>query len=77
MNFIGEGLTSVLVEGGANVHGQFLATDLWDELRLFIAPKIFGRRALSWAGLDQKRTLRLRSVAEIGNDVLLVLRPEA
>src|SRR5262249_20294922 len=36
------GLTSVLVEGGANVHGQFLAEGLWDELRLFIAPKIFG-----------------------------------
>src|SRR5438309_1325498 len=26
------GLTSVLVEGGANVHGQFLARGLWDEL---------------------------------------------
>ena len=71
------GLTSVLVEGGANVHGQFLATDLWDELRLFIAPKIFGKSALSWAGLDQVRNLRLRSVATVEQDVLMVLRPEA
>jgi len=71
------GLTSVLVEGGANVHGQFLATDLWDELRLFIAPKIFGKPALSWAHLDQVRNLRLKSVATIEQDVLMVLRPEA
>jgi diaminohydroxyphosphoribosylaminopyrimidine deaminase/5-amino-6-(5-phosphoribosylamino)uracil reductase len=69
------GLTSVLVEGGARVHGEFLRTGLWDELRLFIAPKVFGESALSWAGLDQARDLDLRSVERIGDDVLLVLRP--
>ena len=68
------GLTSVLVEGGANVHGQFLARDLWDELRLFIAPKVFGRQELSWAGLDERRDMELRDVARIGDDVLLTLR---
>jgi diaminohydroxyphosphoribosylaminopyrimidine deaminase/5-amino-6-(5-phosphoribosylamino)uracil reductase len=69
------GLTSVLVEGGARVHGDFLETGLWDELRLFIAPKIFGTPGLSWAGADAQRTLKLRSSARIGDDVLLVLRP--
>ncbi|HEY2031828.1 MAG TPA: bifunctional diaminohydroxyphosphoribosylaminopyrimidine deaminase/5-amino-6-(5-phosphoribosylamino)uracil reductase RibD, partial [Myxococcales bacterium] len=34
------GITSVLVEGGAQVHGEFLRRGLWDELRLFIAPRI-------------------------------------
>jgi len=68
------GLTTVLVEGGANVHGQFLARGLWDELRLFIAPKVFGRQELSWAGLDERRDFQLRSVARIGEDVLLTLR---
>ena len=68
------GLTSVLVEGGANVHGQFLARGLWDELRLFIAPKVFGRQELSWAGLDERREFQLRSVARVGDDVLLTLR---
>jgi diaminohydroxyphosphoribosylaminopyrimidine deaminase/5-amino-6-(5-phosphoribosylamino)uracil reductase len=67
----------VLVEGGARVHGEFLRTGLWDELRLFIAPKIFGSAALSWAGLDAHRELTLRSVARIGDDVLLTLRPKA
>ncbi len=69
------GLTSVLVEGGAQVHGQFLESGLWDELRLFVAPKIFGEGATSWAGLDAGRELQLRSVARIGGDVLLILRP--
>jgi diaminohydroxyphosphoribosylaminopyrimidine deaminase / 5-amino-6-(5-phosphoribosylamino)uracil reductase len=69
------GLTSVLVEGGAQVHGQFLQSGLWDELRLFVAPKIFGKGATSWAGLDAARELQLRSAARIGDDLLLILRP--
>ena len=69
------GLTSLLVEGGARVHGAFLAAGLWDELRLFIAPKVFGAGALSWAGLDGVRTLELQAVERVGPDVLLTLRP--
>jgi diaminohydroxyphosphoribosylaminopyrimidine deaminase/5-amino-6-(5-phosphoribosylamino)uracil reductase len=69
------GLSSVLVEGGARVHGEFLRTGLWDELRLFVAPKIFGRDALSWAGLAEAREAELRSVTRVGPDVLLTLRP--
>jgi diaminohydroxyphosphoribosylaminopyrimidine deaminase/5-amino-6-(5-phosphoribosylamino)uracil reductase len=71
------GLTTVLVEGGAQVHGQFLESGLWDELRLFVAPRIFGKGATSWAGFDGVRELQLRSAARIGGDVLLVLRPAA
>ena len=70
------GLTSVLVEGGARVHGAFLATGLWDELRLFIAPKVFGADALSWAGAGVTRTLDLRAVERVGRDLLLTLRPK-
>jgi len=71
------GITTVLVEGGATVHGAFLEARLWDELRVFIAPKVFGADALSWAGQRQSRPLdvRLRSVERIGPDVLLVCRP--
>jgi diaminohydroxyphosphoribosylaminopyrimidine deaminase/5-amino-6-(5-phosphoribosylamino)uracil reductase len=74
-NLAARGLTSVLVEGGARVHGEFLRTGLWDELRLFVAPKIFGRDALSWAGLAEAREAELRSVTRVGPDVLLTLRP--
>jgi diaminohydroxyphosphoribosylaminopyrimidine deaminase / 5-amino-6-(5-phosphoribosylamino)uracil reductase len=70
------GLTSVLVEGGAQVHGEFLRSGLWDELRLFVAPKIFGSGALSWAGYEATPlTPSLLSVDRVGNDVLLILRP--
>ena len=70
------GLTSILVEGGATVHGEFLRTGLWDELRLFVAPRIFGSQARSWAGLEGERRLTLLSERRVGDDVLLVLRPQ-
>ena len=71
------GITSVLVEGGAAVHGEFLRSGLWDELRLFIAPKIFGAGALSWAGQTGApiEGLRFESVARVGDDVLLIAAP--
>jgi diaminohydroxyphosphoribosylaminopyrimidine deaminase / 5-amino-6-(5-phosphoribosylamino)uracil reductase len=71
------GITSVLVEGGAKVHGEFLAGKLWDELRLFVAPKVFGTDALSWAGDSGApiHDLELRSVERVGSDALLTVRP--
>lgn len=74
----GRGVTSVLVEGGARVHGEFLRARLWDELRLFVAPKVFGEGALSWAGYEGAplANLALLSVERVGPDLLLVLRPE-
>ena len=72
------GLTTVLVEGGARVHGEFLRAGLWDELRLFVAPKVFGSDALSWAGhRGPPIGAGLRSVERVGPDVLLTLRPTA
>ena len=70
------GITTVLVEGGAGVHGEFLKAKLWDELRLFIAPKVFGNDALSWAGFrGSPLELQLRSVERVGADVLIFARP--
>jgi len=71
----------VLVEGGASVHGAFLREKLWDELRLFIAPRIAGKDALSWAGLEGPAQMsmalqaNLTELQRIGDDVLLRLRP--
>jgi diaminohydroxyphosphoribosylaminopyrimidine deaminase/5-amino-6-(5-phosphoribosylamino)uracil reductase len=73
------GITSVLVEGGARVHGAFLEAGLWDELRLFIAPLVFGAEARSWAGLRRARGLQLelREVERVGPDLLLrCVRPQ-
>jgi diaminohydroxyphosphoribosylaminopyrimidine deaminase/5-amino-6-(5-phosphoribosylamino)uracil reductase len=77
----GRGLTSVLVEGGARIHGSFLRAKLWDELALFVAPKLAGEGALSWAGFPSVRTLqdapevRLTGVERIGPDLLVTARP--
>ena len=77
----GRGLTSLLVEGGAAIHGSFLARALWDELYLFIAPKLAGRDALSWAAFDGPRTmskaprLRLLDHRRLGDDLLVTARP--
>jgi diaminohydroxyphosphoribosylaminopyrimidine deaminase/5-amino-6-(5-phosphoribosylamino)uracil reductase len=70
------GITTVLVEGGARVHGEFLDEELWDELRLFVAPKVFGADALSWAERKGRPLeMDLREVRRVGSDALLVLRP--
>ncbi|MTV47642.1 bifunctional diaminohydroxyphosphoribosylaminopyrimidine deaminase/5-amino-6-(5-phosphoribosylamino)uracil reductase RibD [Heliobacillus mobilis] len=36
------GFTSLLVEGGAQIHGSFLAQDLVDQVAVFVAPKVVG-----------------------------------
>jgi diaminohydroxyphosphoribosylaminopyrimidine deaminase/5-amino-6-(5-phosphoribosylamino)uracil reductase len=45
-----EGITSVLVEGGGQVHAALLAAKLADLLVLYLAPKIVGGPAPSWVG---------------------------
>jgi diaminohydroxyphosphoribosylaminopyrimidine deaminase/5-amino-6-(5-phosphoribosylamino)uracil reductase len=77
----GRGLTSVLVEGGASIHGGFLARALWDELYLFVAPKVAGRSGVSWAGFEGPSTmakavqLRLLDHRRLGDDLLVTARP--
>ena len=76
-----EGLLHVLVEGGANVHQQFLDAKLFDELHVFIAPKLVGGEGITWSGnlgIEQMANalkLELNAVERIGDDVLLVYRP--
>ncbi len=43
LNYLGDnGITSVLVEGGSEVHWSFFGDDLVDKIYFFIAPKIVG-----------------------------------
>ncbi len=73
-----EDLTSVLVEGGGEVHASFFAAGLADELVLYVAPKIVGGPAPSWVGGKGIATLEaahgLRFVGapvQLGNDLKL------
>jgi diaminohydroxyphosphoribosylaminopyrimidine deaminase/5-amino-6-(5-phosphoribosylamino)uracil reductase len=51
-----QGVVSLLVEGGAELAGSFLAARLADELHAFLAPILLGPRgrpgAVDWAGPD-------------------------
>ncbi|HVZ81291.1 MAG TPA: bifunctional diaminohydroxyphosphoribosylaminopyrimidine deaminase/5-amino-6-(5-phosphoribosylamino)uracil reductase RibD [bacterium] len=57
---------SLLVEGGGAVHASFLEEGLADELHLFVAPKVIGGKAPSWAGgkgvTDPNLAVRLKGL---------------
>jgi diaminohydroxyphosphoribosylaminopyrimidine deaminase / 5-amino-6-(5-phosphoribosylamino)uracil reductase len=74
-----EGVSSVLLEGGASLVAPFIKHSFADSLHLFVAPKILG------GGLDGIRfdkplflnhyvKLRMTNVKNIGNDILLEAR---
>jgi diaminohydroxyphosphoribosylaminopyrimidine deaminase/5-amino-6-(5-phosphoribosylamino)uracil reductase len=77
-------LQSVLLEGGATVHGAFIAAGLVDRVALFFAPTLLGGGVpiAGGPGLRLSRALRLGPLATraVGDDLLLtadVLRPAA
>jgi len=78
------GITSLLVEGGAAIHGSFLQAQLWDELYLFLAPKLAGESALTWAAFEGPRAMcnalelapREIDIASCAPDILVRARPK-
>ncbi len=71
---------SVLVEGGAEVHGSFLKEGLADELALFMAPKLFGGPSPGWVGgpgvLSPETAWKAKAVKveQVGGDYLLTAK---
>jgi diaminohydroxyphosphoribosylaminopyrimidine deaminase/5-amino-6-(5-phosphoribosylamino)uracil reductase len=61
-------ITSVLVEGGGEVHASFLQSGYADELVLYIAPKIVGGPAPSWVGGRGIATLQAAHQLEFVED---------
>lgn len=79
-------ITSVLVEGGGELHASFVAGDLADEIMLYIAPMVFGgsgaRGGRSWiagTGIDALRDAsRFRFAGQprmLGPDMVVRLLP--
>jgi diaminohydroxyphosphoribosylaminopyrimidine deaminase/5-amino-6-(5-phosphoribosylamino)uracil reductase len=78
------GIQSLLVEGGSQVHGEFVSARLVDSVAFFFAPRLVGkgRPIVEGRGLDWRNPLRLGpfEVRAIGEDLLLqadVLLPKA
>lgn len=76
-NLGSRGITSVLVEGGARIHGEFLHKKLYDYAYLFQAPIFVGDDGLSllsgFQAKDRAEAVRIEPVNYeiLGSDVLL------
>ena len=67
----GEGVQSMLLEGGPMLAGSFLAADLVDKLLVFIAPVLGGEGPGLVAALPSPRALTRLAATQVGEDVLL------
>lgn len=64
-------ITSLLVEGGANIFTQFLKNELYDEIIVLQAPLILGK-GIGGALLSRKKNIKLLSSRKLGNDIKLI-----
>lgn len=77
LNTLGEmGLHSVLVEGGSSILSSLIQSRLFDDLLVFIAPKLLGGGVplVSWKPPDtiaESLSLVISEVRTIGSDVLI------
>jgi diaminohydroxyphosphoribosylaminopyrimidine deaminase/5-amino-6-(5-phosphoribosylamino)uracil reductase len=74
------GVHSLMVEGGPATWTKFWQAGLWNELHLFLAPKILGGDGLSWMGSLGLKTLpnqglgRPHAIQQLGEDLWLAYR---
>ncbi len=71
-------ITSILVEGGREVFTTFIRQNLFDEIKLFVAPKILGSginfvNEIPDKNMKNLMKLSIESVDKIGDDVLIEL----
>jgi diaminohydroxyphosphoribosylaminopyrimidine deaminase/5-amino-6-(5-phosphoribosylamino)uracil reductase len=77
------GVTSLLVEGGAETHGAFFSAGVVDRVAVFLAPRLLGGRrapaAIGGGGFSLGAGPRLVdvSVERVGEDLLLTARVAA
>jgi diaminohydroxyphosphoribosylaminopyrimidine deaminase/5-amino-6-(5-phosphoribosylamino)uracil reductase len=67
----GDGVQSLLLEGGPTLAAAFLDADLVDKLLVFVAPKLSGEGPGMLAGLPGKLELTRLEARKIGEDVLI------
>lgn len=73
-----QSISSILVEGGGQIYTSFLKSNLFDDILLFVAPKILGSGiplAENFDSTSLKKALKLRiaSAEIIGEDLLIEL----
>jgi diaminohydroxyphosphoribosylaminopyrimidine deaminase/5-amino-6-(5-phosphoribosylamino)uracil reductase len=70
----GEGVQSLLLEGGPTIAAAFLADDLVDRLLVFVTPVLAGGGVPMLAELTRPIDLGAPEVEKVGDDVLLSWR---
>lgn len=66
LTYLGQrGITSILVEGGMNIHHQFARLDLIDEIISFVAPCVIGEQPF-------KKRYQLSSGHRLGDNMMLM-----
>lgn len=63
-------ISSILVEGGANLFSQFVKSGLFDDIYFFIAPKIIGKGISSFNNFEINKLRDSKSI-EFGNQKLI------
>jgi diaminohydroxyphosphoribosylaminopyrimidine deaminase / 5-amino-6-(5-phosphoribosylamino)uracil reductase len=76
------GISSVYVEGGAEVHGSFLKEKAFQQVITYIAPKLIGGKSAPTAfggegiaHLDDTVSLNIKDVKKIGQDIRIIAEP--
>lgn len=65
-------IASVMVEGGAGIFSRFIEKDLYDEIVLLVASKVFGK-GLNAFSFEGTKELKLKEIDKLGDDIRLVL----
>lgn len=67
------GITSLLIEGGAELHHAFWTAGLVDRVQMYVAPSLLGERGLRWieAPVVSASHVHSRSATPLGADVLI------
>lgn len=73
-----ENITSVLVEGGSRTFSEFIKNKLYDEVLLFMSPKLLGMglsvvENIGVSSIRNALKLKLNGCEQIGDDILISL----
>lgn len=66
-----QGIGKILTECGSTLLWELLRERVVDELRVFVAPRFFGRGVAGWQSEIDLSEFRLAEATEVGGDVLL------
>ncbi|HRP93398.1 MAG: bifunctional diaminohydroxyphosphoribosylaminopyrimidine deaminase/5-amino-6-(5-phosphoribosylamino)uracil reductase RibD [Ignavibacteriaceae bacterium] len=71
-------ITSLLVEGGSKIYSSFIKQNLFDDIYLFVSPKILGSGLNTFSEFKSKKLgdaakLNVKQTQKIGDDILIEL----